>query len=81
MLGPAVPGEPRPLISLGEAKWDDTMDALHLARLRRAGDLLAASFDTIQAVLACYAGAGFDAELRGAAGPGVLLADLAAIYA
>jgi uncharacterized protein len=80
VLGPAVPGERRPLISLGEAKWGDTMDLRHLARLRRARDLLAASFDTSGTVLACYAGAGFDAELRAAAGPRVLLADLAAIY-
>ncbi len=82
VLGPAVPGEPRRVISLGEAKWGDTMGLRHLGRLRRARDLLAAGgFDTSETVLACYAGAGFDAELRAAAGPEVLLADLAAIYA
>jgi uncharacterized protein len=80
VLGPAVPGEPRPLISLGAARWGDTMDLRLLAPLRRARDLLAASFDTAGTVLACYSGAGFDAELRAAAGPDVVLADLDAIY-
>jgi uncharacterized protein len=81
VLGPAVPGERRSVISLGEAKWGDTMGIRHLARLRRARDLLAANgFDTSEAVLACYARAGFDPELRSAAGPGVLLVDLDAIY-
>ncbi len=82
VLGPAVPGEPRSVISLGEAKWGDTMGMRHLARLRRARDLLAANgFDTSETVLACYARAGFDAELRAAGGHEVLLADLDAIYA
>ena len=82
VLGPAVPGEPRSIISLGEAKWGDTMGMRHLARLRRARDLLAASgFDTSETVLAFYARVGFDAELRAAAEPGLLLADLNAIYA
>jgi len=80
VLGPAAAGAPRPLISLGEAKWGDTMDLRHLARLRRARDLLGASFDTSGTVLACYSRAGFDAELRAAAGPDVLLADLETIY-
>jgi uncharacterized protein len=43
VLGPALAGEQRPLISLGEAKWGDTMGLRHLTRLRRARDLLAAS--------------------------------------
>jgi uncharacterized protein len=81
VLGPALPGEQGPLISLGEAKWGDTTGLRHLARLRRARDLLAASFDTSDTVLACYSAAGFDDELRAAAGSEVLLADLAAIYA
>ncbi len=80
VLGPAVPGEARSVLSLGEAKWD-TMGMRHLARLRRAQALLAASgFDTADTVLACYARTGFDDELRAAAGPGVLLADLDTIY-
>jgi AAA+ ATPase superfamily predicted ATPase len=82
VLGPAIPGEPRSVISLGEAKWGDTMGIRHLARLRRGRDLLAGSgFDVSDTVLACYACAGFDAELRTAAGPGVLLVDLEAMYA
>jgi uncharacterized protein len=80
VLGPAVPGQPRSVLSLGEAKWGDTMDLRHLARLRRARDLLAASFDTSETVLACYSRAGFDDELRAAVRPDVLLADLDAIY-
>ncbi len=81
VLGSAVPGERRPVISLGEAKWGDTMGMHDLVRLRRARDLLARNgFDTTKTVLACYARAGFDGELRAAAGPGVLLADLATIY-
>jgi AAA+ ATPase superfamily predicted ATPase len=81
VLGPAIPGERRSIISLGEVKWGDTMSLRHLARLRRARDLLAASdYDTSETVLTCYAKAGFDAELRAASGPGVLLADLDVIY-
>jgi hypothetical protein len=80
VLGPAVPGEPRSVISLGEAKWGDVMSLRHLVRLRRARDLLAANFDTSETVLACYSRAGFDAELRAAAGPDVLLADVDTIY-
>lgn len=81
VLGPAVPGERRSVISLGEAKWGDIMGTRHLARLQRARDLLEGSgYDTSNAVLACYARAGFDAELRAAADPGVLLADLDVIY-
>jgi uncharacterized protein len=79
VLGPAVPGEPRSVTSLGEATWGDVMSLRHLTWLRRARDLLAASLDTSETVLACYSGAGFDAELRAAAGPDVLLADLDAI--
>jgi AAA+ ATPase superfamily predicted ATPase len=81
VLGPAVSGEQRSVISLGEVKWGDTMTMRHLDRLRRARDLLAASdYDTSETMLACYARAGFDAELRAASGPGLLLADLDLIY-
>ena len=53
------------------------MGMRHLARLQRAHDLPESSgYDTSACVLACYLRAGFDAELRAAAGPGVLLADL-----
>ncbi|MGO8958921.1 MAG: ATP-binding protein [Streptosporangiaceae bacterium] len=81
VLGPAAPGERRSLISLGEVKWGDMMGRRNLGRLRRARELLAANgYGTSETVLACYARAGFDAELRAAAGSGVLLAGLDAIY-
>lgn len=35
-----VPGEPRRILSLGEAKWGDVLGARHVDRLRRARDLL-----------------------------------------
>ena len=81
VLGPAVPGERRSVISLGEVKWGDTMSLRHLVRLRRACDLLAASdYDTSETVLACSARAGFDAELRVARESDVPLADPDLIY-
>lgn len=61
VLAPAVPGEPRRVLSLGEAKWGDVMGDRHVARLGRARDLLTArGYDTRDTVLACYGGAGFD---------------------
>jgi hypothetical protein len=60
VLAPAEHGHPRRVLSLGEAKWDRPMGAAHVERLRRARDLLAVKgFDTRNAVLACYSGAGF----------------------
>jgi AAA+ ATPase superfamily predicted ATPase len=61
VLAPAIPGEPRKVLSLGEAKWGDVLGTRHVDRLRRARDLLAAKgFDTAGTVLAGYGGAGFD---------------------
>jgi hypothetical protein len=82
VLGPAEPGRPSEVISLGEAKWGDKMGVRHLARLQRARSTLAGKrFDTSQTVLACYSSAGFDAELHGAArSPDVMLAGLDMIY-
>lgn len=66
VLAPAVPGEPRRVLSLGEAKWGDVMGARHVARLRRARDLLAdRGYDVRDTVLACYGGAGFEREMGG----------------
>lgn len=66
VLAPAVPGEPRRILSLGEAKWGKAMGRRHLARLRRARDLLAQrGYDTGDTVLACYSGGGFEADLLG----------------
>lgn len=69
VLGPARPGEPRRVLSLGEAKWGDTVGLRHVERLRRASELLAAKgYDTRDAQLTCY-GVEFDpglpAELGG----------------
>jgi AAA+ ATPase superfamily predicted ATPase len=64
VLGPAQPGEPRRVLSLGEAKLGDVMGPRHVQRLRRARDLLAArGYDTRDTVLACYGGAGFEPGL------------------
>jgi AAA+ ATPase superfamily predicted ATPase len=65
VLAPAVPGQPRRVLSLGEAKWGEQMGQHHVGRLRRARDLLAArGYDTASTVLACYSGAGFAADIR-----------------
>jgi AAA+ ATPase superfamily predicted ATPase len=64
VLGPAIPGEPRRVLSLGEAKFGDVMGARHVQRLRRAQEILAGrGYDTRDTVLACYGGAGFDPGL------------------
>ena len=68
VLAPAKPGEPRRVISLGEAKWGKVMTLRHVERLRRARALLAVKgYDTTGATLACYSGAGFDPTLQAAA--------------
>ncbi|MDQ7907812.1 ATP-binding protein [Phytohabitans sp. ZYX-F-186] len=77
VFAPAVPGEPRRVLSLGEAKWGDVMGARQVDRLARARDLLAGrGYDTRDTVLACYSGAGFDA----APGTGVRLINLDQLY-
>lgn len=63
VFAPAAPGEPRRILSLGEAKWGEAMGARHLDRLRRARDLLASrGYDTRDTVLTCYGGAEFDLD-------------------
>ncbi|ONH36469.1 MULTISPECIES: hypothetical protein [Protofrankia] len=65
VLAPADPGEPRRVLSLGEAKWGEIMGIRQVERLRRARDLLAArGFNTRDTVIACYSDAGFDPELH-----------------
>lgn len=65
VLGPAVPGEPRRVLSLGECKWGESMGGRHVDRLRRARDLLGdRGYDVRDTVLACYSGVGFDERLR-----------------
>ncbi|NJP90214.1 ATP-binding protein [Nonomuraea sp. FMUSA5-5] len=64
VFAPAMPGERRRILSLGEAKWGKTMGSGHVARLRRARDVLdAKGYDVSDTVLTCYSGAGFDASL------------------
>lgn len=75
----AVPGEPRRILSLGEAKWGDVMDARHVQRLARARDLLAGrGYDTRDTLLACYSGAGFEPDLSTA--DGVVTVGLERLY-
>lgn len=71
------------VLSLGEAKWKQTMGLPHLDRLRQARDLLAAKGHRITGTrLACYSGAGFTPDLlRTAETENVLLVDLPALYA
>lgn len=83
VLGPGLPGEPRRVLSLGEAKWGDVMDVRHIDRLRRARDLLSVKgYDTAATVLACYSGAGFSEALtsQAAADPRILLVGLDRLY-
>lgn len=82
VLAPAEHGQPRKLLSLGEAKWDRIMDQRHVERLRRARDLLTAKgFDTRDTVLACYSGAGFHPELAADKPSDVRLIGLGQLYA
>jgi uncharacterized protein len=83
VLGPGVPGEPRRILSLGEAKWGDVMDVRELDRLRRARDLLSVKgYQAADAVLVCYGGAGFTDALQALAAPDprVLLVGLNHLY-
>ena len=82
VLAPAEHGQPRKLLSLGEAKWDRVTDLRHVERLSRARDLLAAKgFDTRDTVLACYSGAGFHPSLADGAGRDIRLIGLDQLYA
>jgi AAA+ ATPase superfamily predicted ATPase len=83
VLAPPEPNRPRRVLSLGEAKWGRIMSHLHLDRLARARDLLAAkNYDTRDTVLACYSGAGFTNELtaQAEADGRTRLIDLATLY-
>jgi hypothetical protein len=81
VLGSAEHGQPRKLLSLGEAKWDRAMDHRHVERLRRARDLLTVKgFDTRDTVLACYSGAGFHPRLAADKPADVRLIGLRQLY-
>jgi hypothetical protein len=77
-------GAKPPLLAIGEAKWNDTMGAAHIERLRHIRDLitLADRYDTTNTQLMCFSGAGFNdkANAAAAADPGIQLIDLAALY-
>ncbi len=81
VLAPQEPGRRRRILSLGEAKWGDVMGHHHVERLARARDLLSASYDTGDCVLACYSAAGFRDDLRAARDPRLALITLDDIYA
>lgn len=81
VLAPSIPGEPRRVLSLGEAKWGKVMGARHVDRLRRARDILAAKgYDTRDTVLACYSGAGFEPDLENRPGERVMTIGLDTLY-
>jgi AAA+ ATPase superfamily predicted ATPase len=83
VLGPGIPGEPRRVLSLGEAKWGDVIDVRHLDRLRRARDLLSVKgYDTATTTLACYSGTGFSDALTSLAATDarILLVGLDGLY-
>jgi uncharacterized protein len=83
VLAAPEPGEPRCVLSLGEAKWGEVMGHHYLERLARARDLLArAGYDTRDTVLACYSGSGFSNDLTTLAtgDPSVALFGLDRIY-
>ncbi|HEY3646415.1 MAG TPA: ATP-binding protein [Streptosporangiaceae bacterium] len=82
VLAPGEPGRPRKVLSLGEAKWDRTMDLRDVERLRRARDLLAVKgFDTRDTLLSCYSGADFSGGLRAAQDHDIRLVGLDQLYA
>jgi AAA+ ATPase superfamily predicted ATPase len=83
VLSAGAPNSPRRILSLGEAKWGEVMGLGHLDRLRRARDLLSVKgYHAADAILACYSGTGFSAELHAVAetNPRILLVDLARLY-
>lgn len=73
-----------PLLAIGEAKWNDTMGAAHIDRLRHIRDLItrAGRYDTSQTKMICFSGAGFNDKARQAAtsSPDLHLVDLPALY-
>ncbi|GGS24077.1 ATPase AAA [Streptomyces parvus] len=77
-------GTKPPLLAVGEAKWNDTMGAAHIERLRHIRDLitLAGRYDTTNTQLLCFSGAGFNDKAHAAAAgdPDIRLIDLATLY-
>jgi hypothetical protein len=75
-------GRRREICLLGEAKWGERMDIVHLEPLHRARELLAQrKFDVSNCVLACFSAAGFTQRLEvHAKSKHVLLVDLHRLY-
>jgi uncharacterized protein len=75
-------GERSRVLSLGEAKWGETMGLGHLERLQHVAELLARrGYETQDTRLACYSAAGFTTELTAASRSGqALLVDVARLY-
>lgn len=82
VLAPATADQPRRILSLGEAKWGETMGLGHRQRLGRAREILGGrGYDIGRTTLACYSGTGFTPELRALRGSDKpLLIDLARMY-
>ncbi|WP_406284337.1 ATP-binding protein [Embleya sp. NBC_00896] len=80
----STPGECRPLLAIGEAKWGERMGVGHLDRLRRIRTIVRgrADLDAAAARLVCFGGAGFSNQLRAAAeeDDDVVLVDVADLY-
>ncbi|MEU2429375.1 hypothetical protein ABZ611_07600 [Streptomyces sp. NPDC007861] len=65
---------PGALLSIGQARWNETMDVQHLERLRHVLTLLADSGEDVARVRpACYSGAGFSPDLHAAEARGEVL--------
>ncbi len=82
VVGIANGGRP-PLLAIGEAKWNDTMGAGHVERLRKIRDMIGAAgrYDTADTRLLCFSGTGFNDNARAAAASGdVRLIDLPMLY-
>ncbi len=83
VIGIADGGKP-PLLAIGEAKWNDTMGAAHIERLRHIHDLITRTgrYDTTGTRLLCFSGTGFNDKARAAtaASPDVHLVDLPTLY-
>jgi AAA+ ATPase superfamily predicted ATPase len=83
VLAAHQPNGARRILSLGEAKWGEVIDHGHLDRLVRARELLSRKgYDTGDAILTCYGGAGFSPELveRAAKDSRVVLIGLDRLY-
>jgi hypothetical protein len=77
-------GTKPPMLAIGEAKWNDSMGAAHLDRLRHVRQLItrAGRYDTSDCKLLCFSGAGFNDKIRAVANaaPDVRLIDLPTLY-